>query len=101
MYGLIGKFTASEGQREALVDILLEGMQDLPGCHSYIVARDPGDDVTLWITEVWESAEHHKAALELDSVREAIGKGRPMIAGMQRVAETAPAGGHGLVMEPL
>ena len=101
MYGLIGKFTAADGQRDALIDILLEGMADMPGCFSYVVARDPEDASAIWITEVWDNAASHKASLELPSVQQAIARGRPLIAGMERIAETAPAGGHGLAMEPL
>lgn len=41
MYGLIGRITATAGQRDALIDILLEGTSVMPGCLSYIVARDP------------------------------------------------------------
>jgi quinol monooxygenase YgiN len=101
MYGLIGKFTAQDGQRDALVDILLEGMADMPGCFSYVVARDPGDANAIWITEVWDNADSHRASLDLPSVQQAIARGRPLIADMERIAETAPAGGHGLAMEPL
>lgn len=101
MYGLIGKFTAADGQREALIEILLDGMADMPGCYSYVVARDPADETTIWITEVWDSADSHRASLDLPSVQAAIARGRPLIAGMDRVAETAPVGGHGLAAEPL
>lgn len=41
MYGLIGKMTATPGQRDALVSILLESVTGMPGCLSYIVANDP------------------------------------------------------------
>ena len=34
MYGLIGKITAKDGQREDLINILLEGTKDMPGCLS-------------------------------------------------------------------
>ena len=101
MYGLIGKFTAVEGEREALMEILLEGMKGMPGCHSYIVARDPAESDTIWITEVWDSPSHHQASLQLASVQAAIAKGRPLIAGMERIAETVPQGGIGLAVEPL
>lgn len=101
MYGLIGKFIAAEGQRDALIDILLEGMASMPGCFSYVVARDPQEAGTIWITEVWDNAESHRASLDLPSVQQAIARGRPLIAGMERIAETAPAGGHGLAKEPL
>ena len=96
MYGLIGKMTAVEGQRDALAAILLEGLRDMPGNFSYIVAAASDEPNTLWITEVWTDAEAHKASLSLPSVQAAIGKGRPLIAGLERVAETAPLGGVGL-----
>lgn len=96
MYGLIGKFRAQPGRRDALVAVLLDGVSGMPGCLSYVVANDPAEADLIWITEVWETKEAHAASLSLPSVREAIGKGRPMIAGMEAVAETAPVGGHGL-----
>ena len=50
MYGLIGKFTAAEGQRDALMGYLVEGSQSMPGNQSYVVAADAGDEVTIWVT---------------------------------------------------
>ena len=96
MYGLIGKMTAVEGQRDALAAILITGLRDMTGNLSYIVAVAPEDPNALWITEVWTDAEAHKASLSLPSVQDAIGKGRPLIAGLERIAETAPLGGVGL-----
>ncbi len=96
MYGLIGKMTAQDGRRSALTDILVKGVAGMPGCLSYVVADDPADANVIWITEVWEAKEAHAASLQLPSVRDAITKGRPLIAGMERVAETSPVGGSGL-----
>ena len=96
MYGLVGKMSTVPGQRDTLADILLEGLVGMPGCLSYVVAQDPADPNLLWITEVWNSLEAHAASLSLPSVQGAIVKGRPLIAGMERVAETTPVGGHGL-----
>lgn len=96
MYGLIGKITAAPGQRDALATILLHGTHAMPGCLSYIIARDSTDDSALWITEVWDSADSHKASLSLPAVQAAIAKGRPMIAGFSNRVETVPLGGHGL-----
>ncbi len=53
MFGLIGKMRAVSGQRDALLAILLEGTATMPGCLSYIVARDPADADAIWITELW------------------------------------------------
>ncbi len=96
MYGLIGKITAIPGQRDALAAILLEGAADMPGCLSYIVARDPADADSLWITEVWDSQASHRASLELPSVQAAIARARPLIAAFSDRVETEPLGGHGL-----
>ena len=96
MYGLIGKMTAVGGQRDALAAILLEGTQEMPGCLSYVVAKDPADADGLWITEVWDSQTSHEASLKLPAVQAAIAKGRPLIAGFSNRVETVPLGGVGL-----
>jgi quinol monooxygenase YgiN len=96
MYGLIGKMLVQPGRRDDLIDILLDGTAAMPGCLSYIVARDTVDPNAIWVTEVWDSQESHAASLALPAVREAIGKARPMIAGFGERFETAPAGGVGL-----
>jgi len=96
MFGLIGKMKAVAGQREALIGILLEGTRSMPGCLSYIVARDTSDPDGIWITEVWDSRESHAASLKLPAVQEAISRGRPLIAGFGERFETEPVGGVGL-----
>ena len=96
MYGLIGKMTTVPGQRDALIQILLEGVGGMPGCLSYIVAKDPADENALWITEVWDSKASHEASLALPAVKSAIARGKPMIAGFGEHFITTPVGGHGL-----
>ena len=96
MYGLIGKMKCTPGNREALISILLEGVSGMPGCLSYVVAKDPTDSDSIWITEAWEDQDKHKASLSLPSVQAAISKARPIIAGFGERFETQPVGGHGL-----
>lgn len=96
MYGLIGKMLAVDGKRDELSAILLEGLQDMPGNLIYVVANDPSDVNALWVTEVWSDSDAHKASLSLASVQDAIQRARPLIAGMERIAETRPVGGQGL-----
>lgn len=96
MYGLIGKMRANPGQRDALIAILLDGTANMPGCLSYIIAKDSSDPDALWITETWDSQARHKASLALPSVQAAIQQGRPLIAGFGERFETEPIGGHGL-----
>lgn len=96
MYGLIGKMKCTSGQRDELISILLDGISGMPGCLSYVVAKDPTDPDAIWITEAWESQAKHKASLSTPSVRAAISKARPIIAGFGERFETEPVGGHGL-----
>ena len=96
MYGLIGKMIAVKGKRDELVSILLEGMQDMPGCLSYIVAHDPSDSEAMWVTEVWENQDSHQASLSLPSVQDAIARGRPMISAFGERYETNPVAGTNL-----
>lgn len=96
MYGLIGKMRATPGDREALCSILCESVGEMPGCLSYVVSEDPTDGDAIWITEVWDSKENHKASLELDAVKDAISRARPLIAGFDEHHEVVPVGGHGL-----
>jgi len=96
MYGLISMILAVPGRRDALGEVLLAGMQDLPGCLSYVVARDTNDEDALWVTEVWRSREAHRASLERPAVRDAIARGRPLIRAFETRVETEPVGGHGL-----
>jgi len=96
MYGIIAKLTAANGKRDELIAHLVQGTKEMPGCLSYIVAKDPADANSIWISEAWEDEASHKASLSLPAVREAITKGRPLIAKFQQIAITQPVGGYGL-----
>lgn len=96
MYGLIGKMSAVAGRRDELIAILLASVEAMPGCHSYVVARDPSDADAIWITEVWDTRDSHGASLTLPGVQAAIARARPLIAGFGDMVETEPVGGHGL-----
>jgi quinol monooxygenase YgiN len=92
-YGLIGQMMASAGKRDELVAILVEGTGNMPGCLSYIVAKDAANPDALWITEVWTDAASHGASLKLPAVQAAITRARPIIAGFGQRFETVPVSG--------
>lgn len=96
MYGIIGKIVAVEGRSDELADILIEGVAEMPGCLSYVVASDRENDDALWVTEVWDTEASHEASLSLPSVQEAMRKGRPLIAEFEERVVTEPLGGYGL-----
>lgn len=96
MYGLIGSFKAVPGKRGDLIAILLSSVGDLPGCRSYLVAEDPADADTVWITEAWDSPASHRGSLELPTVKAAIARAMPLIAAFGEHRELNIVGGHGL-----
>jgi quinol monooxygenase YgiN len=96
MYGLIGQMKAAPGKRDELVAILSDSTGGMPGCLSYVVAKDTIDADALWVTEVWTDKASHAASLQLPAVQAAIAKARPIIAGFGHRFETVPVGGVGL-----
>jgi quinol monooxygenase YgiN len=93
MFGMIGKMRAARGKRSELIAILSGNTQTMPGCRHYIVMEDQSDPDGVWITEVWDTEESHKASLQLESVRAAIAKARPIIAGFDISVKTNPVAG--------
>lgn len=96
MYGLIGKMEVVEGQRDALISILLDSTQGMPGCLSYVIAEDPADPNAVWVTEVWDFEASHRGSLALPAVRAAISRAKPMIVRFGQHVVTRPVGGVGL-----
>lgn len=96
MYGLIAKMNATDGNREKLIEILLSGTQEMPGCKLYAISADSEDANALWITEIWDSEESHQASLKLPAVQDAITQGKPLIAGFGDRHVVTPIGGFGV-----
>ncbi|HUL16195.1 MAG TPA: putative quinol monooxygenase [Terriglobales bacterium] len=92
MYGLIAKLTTADGRRDELIQILMDAARGMAGCHSYIVARDAGDENVVWVTEVWDSAASHDASLSLPAVQKAIPRAKAVVSSFEKVAVTEPAG---------
>jgi quinol monooxygenase YgiN len=96
MYGLIGQMIAVSNKRDELIEILLDGTKEMPGYFSCVIAKDNKNNDALWITEVWFSQDSHAASLSLASVKAAIVKWKPLIAGFAQRFEPVPVGGSGL-----
>lgn len=98
-FGMYNKIPTPPGKRDELVELLLEAaaaMQEIPGCDLYLVNVSASEPDVVWVTEVWESAEAHQASLSLDSTKEAIKRGMPLIAGPVESIKLVPMGGKGL-----
>lgn len=98
MFGYINAIGTRSGKRDEVVAILLEGVEGLRavGCLQYTVAVDPGDEVTIRVSEVWESEEAHAASLQLPETKEAIARAMPMLSGEFEAVATEVRGGLGL-----
>jgi quinol monooxygenase YgiN len=90
MYGLIVKLTAAAGKREKLISILKGAAVDMPGCFSYVVAKDSLDEDVIWVTEVWDSMGSHDAPLSLPSVKNAIPQATLLVSAYDKIAVTTP-----------
>ncbi|RDE06084.1 antibiotic biosynthesis monooxygenase [Sphingomonas aracearum] len=90
---MVGRIRALPGRRAALIAILAEGTGAMPGCLSYVVAEDLADPDAILVTEIWRTREAHAASLQLPAVRDAIVRGRPLIASFEPLAETRPVAG--------
>lgn len=90
LYGLIGKMKAKPGKRRELLAVLTDDWGEMPGCSIYMIAEDVKAADAIWVSEVWESREAHKASLQLPGVKDAIGRGIPLIAGFEMSVETRP-----------
>ena len=87
---------ATEGNREKLIDILLNGSKEMPGCKLYAISADTADESGIWSTEIWDSKESHQASLQLPLVQQATAEGRPIIAGFGDRYIVTPIGGVGV-----
>jgi quinol monooxygenase YgiN len=91
MFGQINRITTVAGKRDEVVQLVLSGSDNMPGCRSYLVARDADNADIIWVTEVWDSADMHKASMDIPEVKASVEKAMPMIAGFETVATTIPA----------
>ena len=80
MYGLIGKMLTVEGKRDEVLDILLKATGRMPGCHSYIVAKDVTDANAIWITRCGTPRRPRRVVVAAGG-EGGDRKARPLIAG--------------------
>ena len=96
MFGLVVKFIIKEGRREDFLRIMSEGIRDMPGCHSYILAADAADPDGVWVTEIWDTQESHDAGIGLPHIKAATAEAKPLTVRRDLRVVTTPFGGHGL-----
>jgi quinol monooxygenase YgiN len=102
MYGYLGTLRAKPGHRDEVVDILLSGPGHVgpAGCQQYVVGVSESDPDLIFVTEIWQSKEHHDASLQLPEVRAAIASAMPLLTGDFTGQELTVVGGLGLGSSP-
>jgi len=80
----VGTLGTTQGTRDELVALLTRASPELAeiGCLLYEVGVSDDEPDTVFVAELWESAEAHQASLELASVQAAISAARPLLSGV-------------------
>jgi quinol monooxygenase YgiN len=96
MYALLNRLTAKPGQRDTVVQYLIESGELFTGntaCLMYLVAQ-PADDVdTIWVVDLWTTREAHAEALQAPELQPYVEKTMPLLEGMPEQIELTPRGG--------
>ncbi|WP_066051516.1 putative quinol monooxygenase [Robertmurraya korlensis] len=95
-YGLFGKFTVKDGERDTMVRILMEAaqsMNDLEDCEVYLVSTADLEPNSVYVYEEWKSEDAHQASLGLESTQTLIKQAKPIITGVERISTFQPIGG--------
>ena len=97
-FGFLGTMRTKPGRRDDVVAILLRDVEGLQaaGCDAYIVSVSDDDADAIHVMEVWRSAEHHKASLDLPATKAAISEAMPMLTGEFDSRELTVVGGLGV-----
>jgi len=79
----VGTLGATPGKRDELVAHLTRHSPQLAeaGCLLYEVGTSSDDPDTVFVMELWRSAEAHQASLRLPEVQESIAAARPLLSG--------------------
>jgi quinol monooxygenase YgiN len=79
----VGTLGTVPGKRDELVALLAERNESLieAGCLAYEVGVDADHPDTVFVVELWVTAEAHRASLALPQVQSAIARARPLLDG--------------------
>ena len=78
-----GTLGAAPGRRDELVAHLIQRNDTLAelGCLAYEVGVNLNQPDTVFVVELWTSADAHRASLNMPEVQESIAVARPMLSG--------------------
>ena len=79
----VGTLGTLPGKRDEVIAILTRPNEELlsAGCLLYEVGTNSEEPDTIFVAELWQSADAHNASLQLASVRAAITEAMPLLTG--------------------
>jgi len=79
----VGTIGTVPGKRDELVAHLTARSHLLAtlGCHLYEVGVNDEQPDTVFVMELWERAEAHRASLQTPEIQESIAQARPLLSG--------------------
>ena len=79
-----GTLGAVQGKRDALVAHLTRRSSVLSeiGCLAYEVGTNDAEPDTVFVIELWENADAHRASLAQPEVQASIAEARPLLSGV-------------------
>lgn len=79
----VGTLGTTPGNRDALVELLTRRNDALreAGCLLYEVGVNEEEADTVYVVELWQNADAHRASLQLPAVRAAIDEAKPLLSG--------------------
>ncbi|MEL7977677.1 putative quinol monooxygenase [Isoptericola sp. F-RaC21] len=82
-YANVGTLGTTPGRRDELVAHLTQHSTELAdaGCLLYEVGVSDDRPDTVFVAELWTSAEAHRASLQLPAVQASIAAARPLLSG--------------------
>ncbi|KKK40005.1 antibiotic biosynthesis monooxygenase [Mesobacillus campisalis] len=98
-FSLFNKFMVQEGEKEKMVDILLEAaesMKNLDECEIYLVNISENEPSSVYVYEVWTNEDAHQASLSLETTQTLISRAKPIITGMEKISTFITKGGKGI-----
>lgn len=84
MFANAGYLGTAPGKRDELVRQLTQRNDALKeaGCHVYEVGVSEDEPDKVFVVELWESAEAHRASLALPEVQSSIAAAKPLLSGV-------------------
>ncbi|PYI37036.1 antibiotic biosynthesis monooxygenase [Arthrobacter psychrolactophilus] len=80
----VGTLGTTPDKRDELVAALIQrnDLLKTAGCLAYEVGTNDEEPNTVYVLELWESAQAHQASLALPEVQAAIAAARPLLSGV-------------------